>query len=139
MSETIILTSETKDELDIAVANYYTYNQESKTVKATAELYNNRIKEILSENNMSKYTSSEGYKVSVSTTTKPVFNEVQLLEYVKTLNIPGLVKTKEYVDMDVLEDCIYHKQLNAKDLAPFKEDKITTRLTCTAPKVLKEG
>lgn len=54
----------------------------------------------------------EGYKVTVNTTKKQSLNEDKLLAIIQEANLPieGLVKTKEYVDMDVLEDAMY-KQL----------------------------
>lgn len=132
------LSAELKEELNIAVATYYAYNQDAKTAKSTADLYNTRIKEIMSEYDMSKYVSDDGYSVSVSTTNKPTYQEDKLIEYLKQYNVPGLIKTKEYVDMDVLESCIYHNEIDAKNLVPFKEDHFVTRLTCKCPKILNE-
>jgi hypothetical protein len=44
----------------------------------------------------------------------------------------------EYIDMDVLEDAIYHNQIDPKSLAPFKQDNITYRLNCSKAKILNE-
>ena len=42
-----------------------------------------------------------------------------LLEYCKSLNIDGLVKTVEIVDMDKLEDLLYHKTIESEPLDEF--------------------
>ena len=56
----------------------------------------------------------------------------------KSLGIPDVVKTKEYVDMEALESAIYHNQVDAKALAPFKEDHYINTLRVTKPKRLVE-
>lgn len=40
------------------------------------------------------------------------------------------MKTKEYVDMNILEDALYHKDINAEDLIPFKKEVSIVRLNC---------
>lgn len=137
-TETIELTEETKQQLDEVCSQYYEYSQEYKSAETNKKLYNDMIKQLLTDNGITKYTSSDGIKVSMTTTNKPSFCEEQLIPYLKSLNLDGLVKTREYVDMEALEDAIYHEQINAKELAPFKEDHFVTRLNCTKPKLLKE-
>lgn len=138
-SEGLVLLPEVEDELNTIITNYYEYNQQYKTLGDTKGMYNNRIKEILEENNLTKYVSKDGYKVSVSTTNKPTYCEDQLLEFLRQFNIPNLIRTKEYIDMSVLEDAIYRGDIDASLLAPFKEDHYTTRLNCTLQKKLQEN
>lgn len=137
--EEAILTEDVKNMLDEAIAKYYICNANYKALESTKNLYNKMIKDIFTDNNITKYVASDGTKASISTTNKPVFNEDKLIEYLKTKNIEGIVKTKEYVDMEALECAIYHGQVNASELQSFKEDRITTTLRCTRPKQLNEG
>lgn len=137
-TETMELTEEIKSQLDEVCSQYYEYNQEYKSAETNKKLYNDMIKQILTDNGITKYTSSDGIKISMITTNKPSFCEEQLIPYLKSLNLEGLVKTREYVDMEALEDAIYHGQIDAKELSPFKEDHFVTRLNCTKPKLLKE-
>lgn len=134
----VVLTEELKAQLDRVATQYYESNQEYKTAESAKTMYNGMLKTLLTENEISKYTTSDGIKVSLSTSNKPTFCEDLLIAHLKQLNIPNIVKTKEYVDMDALEDAIYNGFVTPESLAPFKEDHITTRLTVTKPKRLVE-
>ena len=136
--EEVVLTDDIKAVLDEAAKKYYETNTQYKSLEATKNVYNKMLKELFEEYGLDKYVASDGTKVSVSTTNKPVFNEDKLLDYIKSTGVEGVVKTKEYVDMEALENAIYHGTIDASALAPFKEDKITTTLRCTRPQVLKE-
>ena len=136
--EEVILSEEVKTTLDEIAEKYYTYNENLKKVTVNKDNYNKLLKQVMTENGITKYVTNTGIKVSISTTNKPTFDEDALLPFLKELNIPDVVKTKEYIDMVALEDAIYHNQIDPKDLAPYKQDKFITRLTCTKPKTLKE-
>jgi hypothetical protein len=131
------LTKEEIAELDNAINEYYECNTQFNSIKHNKEVYNAYIKEILKKSEILKYSTNEGINASLTITNKPIYAEEKLIEFLKPLNIPGLIKTKEFVDMEVLEDCIYHNQINAADLAPYKEDKFTETLRVTKSKPLK--
>ena len=131
------LAPEVIKELNDILTEYYDCNTEFNNLKHNKEAYTAYIKDILKNNNTFKYSTDEGINASLTITNKPIYAEEKLIEYLKQFNIPGLIKTKEYVDMDVLEDCIYHNQIDAANLAPFKEDKFTETLRVTKSKPLK--
>jgi hypothetical protein len=139
MSKEIIdsLSPEDIEQLETAIKSYYEYNTEYNSIKKDKDVFNTLIKEILKKNNLTKFSTEEGLNASLTITNKPVYNELGLIEYLKQFNIPDLIKTKEYIDMDVLEDCIYHGQIDAANLAPYKEDKITETLRVSKSKLLK--
>lgn len=139
MSKEIIdsLPPEDIEQLETAIKSYYEYNTEYNSIKKDKDVFNTLIKEILKKNNLTKFSTEEGLNASLTITNKPVYNELGLIEYLKQFNIPDLIKTKEYIDMDVLEDCIYHGQIDAANLAPYKEDKITETLRVSKSKLLK--
>ena len=132
------LSPEITEQLNSAIIQYYEHNQEYKSAESAKNLYNSMVKQLMNENNITKHVTPDGIKVSLTTTNKPTFCEDLLITYLRDLDIPGIIKTKEYVDMEVLEDAIYHNQISASDLAPFKEDHITTRLNVSKPKRLVE-
>lgn len=132
-----VISAEDAELLITAINAYFTYNSDYNEIKKERDIYNNQIKEILKRNNIDKYSTEDGIKASLSVSKKPIYNELALIEFLKPFNIPDLIKTKEYVDMDVLEDCIYHGQIDAATLAPYKEDKVTETLRVTQPKILK--
>ena len=139
VKEEIELTEDIKTELNELCKQYYEYVQEFQAAETNKKVYNGMIRDILKENNISKYVSEDGIKVSVTTSNKPSFCEEQLIPFLKGAGLERVIKTKEYVDMELLEDAIYHNDIDAQLLTPFKEDHFVTRLNCTKPKILKES
>lgn len=139
MAETVILTEEVKETLNEVCNDYYDCNQAYKVAETNKKMYTDTIKKIFADNDITTYTTDIGVKASVSTTNKVSYNEDKLIEYLKSLGVPDVVKTKEYVDMEALESAIYHGQVEAKDLAPFKEDHYVYTLRVTKPKRLVEN
>ena len=137
--ETIVLSDDIKEQLNSLCDEYYDCNQAYKVAETNKKMYTDAIKQLFNDNNISTYTSDNGVKASVSTTNKPSYCEEQLIAYLKELGVPDVVKTKEYVDMEALESAIYHNQVDAKALAPFKEDHIIQTLRITKPKRLVES
>lgn len=136
-NETMILDEEVKQDLDTAIAEYFDCNNQYNSLKTNRAVYNDYIKELFKNNSLSTYvTSDTGIKATITTSNKPKWKEEELIEYLKPFNIPGLIKTKEYVDMEVLEDSIYHNMIDAANLAPFKEDNFTETLRVTQSKRL---
>lgn len=138
MADTIILTEEVKETLNEVCNDYYDCNQAYKVAETNKKMYTDTIKKIFADNDINTYTTDIGVKATVSTTNKVSYNEDKLIEYLKSLGVPDIVKTKEYVDMEALESAIYHGQVEAKDLAPFKEDHYINTLRVTKPKRLVE-
>lgn len=136
--EEVELDEATRDRLNRAVNTYFEKNQEYQSASDTRKIYNDNVKALLEECHLNKYVTDTGIKASLSVSNKPSFNEEEMIPFLKQFGIEGLIKTREYVDMNVLENAIYHNQIDASQLAPFKEDHFTSRLTVTKPKVLNE-
>ena len=70
---------------------------------------NAEIKRIMSEEGINNI-SSGGYKVSYSVSERQTMNEDKLLALLqdKVSAESGIIKTKQYVDMDALESAIYN-------------------------------
>lgn len=139
ISEVVELDESVQEQLNNAVNTYFEKNLEYKSAENTKNIYNTNLKTLLNEYGLTKYVSDMGIKASLATTTKSALDEESLIPVLKDMGIEGLIKTKEYIDMEVLENAIYHKQIDPAILVPFKVDSTTTRLTVTKSKILKEG
>lgn len=129
-----VLSTEVKIQLENLVTQYHESNQRLKSLESSTELLKATLKTLLNENEITKFETTNGIKVSLTTSSKITFEDELLLEFAKQTGIPDLVKTKEYVDMNILEDALYHKDINAEDLIPFKKEVSIVRLNCRESK-----
>ena len=70
-------------------------------------------------------------KATVKISERTDFDEEALIAKLKELKVRGIIKKKEYVDMDALESAIYHEKVNAIELAScqIKKEVVTLRLS----------
>lgn len=70
-------------------------------------------------------------KASCSVSEREDFIEEALIAKLKEMKVRGIVKKKEYVDMDALENAIYHGKIDAAALAncQTKKEVVTLRIT----------
>lgn len=70
-------------------------------------------------------------KASCSVSEREDFIEEALIAKLKEMKVRGIVKKKEYVDMDALENAIYNGKINAAALADCqtKKEVVTLRVT----------
>lgn len=114
--------------LEAEINKYGEIKEYADDYKKQAEKQNAVIKKYMLENNLSSATS-DSYSVACKTITSQSFNDEKLITKLKSLNIEGIVKTKEYVDMEALERAIYNGKLNASELSSCRETKEQVRLT----------
>lgn len=67
----------------------------------------------------------DGIKCTLTQKVNRSCNEDALLEYCKKLNIPGLIKTVEVIDLDVLRDLTYRKEIDPDEVEQFYTKSIT--------------
>lgn len=106
----------TQESLEVIVPRYGENKKQVDFFDKLCKTDNTKIKDLMQQNKLNEFEAG-GYKATVTTTTKQSFNEEQLLQKIKKLKVKGIVKKKEYVDMDALENAIYNNQINAADLA----------------------
>lgn len=96
---------------------------------------NAEIKEIMLTGGIPSF-EAEGYVAKVSTSTRESFDEEALLGKLQSMKeLPeGVIKTKEYVDMDALESAIYNGKINAAELASARVVKEVTTLRVSRKK-----
>lgn len=89
--------------------------------KKIAEKYNKEIKDIMSEADLNEFTES-GITVKRIESVQESFDEQMLIEILKKYGAEHhIVKTKEYVDFDTLENFIYNDLIPKE--AIFEMDK----------------
>lgn len=114
-------------ELQTLIDQYGRLKAEADSYKKTLDADNKRIKEIMIKSGDEKVAGEE-YYVSCKKIETPEINEEKLLAKLKEIGYTKCIKTKEYVDMELLEGAIYAKQLDASLLAECKTIKETYRL-----------
>ena len=85
---------------------------------------NSKIKNIMRDSGIDSYATST-YTVKYSVTKTEKLDQDKILETVKELNIPDVIETKEYVNLDKLEKYLY----NSNDTTIL--DKINKCITTT--------
>lgn len=108
---------------------YIAYKAEEGTLKKTLTALNTALKEYLA-GEKSPFIEVGDKQVVYSVTKQTSFNEELMIPWAKEQGI-DIVKTKEYIDFDVLESLMYREQLTPEQLAElgkFKEVKLISKL-----------
>ncbi len=109
-------------ELSELVPRYYTNNTEMKKYKKLADADNKKIKEVMNLLNLTEYEVG-GITAKISVSKRVDLLEDVLMEKIKVLGVEGIIKTKEYIDMDALEDALYHGRISPATLAQAQVEK----------------
>jgi len=110
------------------------------SLKKEVDNANKEIKQYFS-NCADKSLCTDSYKATYSISQSHSLNEEALLEYFKNnnVNIDGLIKTREYVDMDVLENVLYNNLLAPDVVAGIKQFQTTTERVVLRVTPIKKG
>ena len=101
------------NELDTLIPQYVTNKTELDGYKKICDRENAQIKKLMLTDNLSTYNVGQ-YKASCIVSTRESFNEEKLLEIAHHHGISEIVKTKEYIDYDALEDAIYKGRISSE-------------------------
>jgi hypothetical protein len=109
-----INTQETISTLEQLIPQYATNKVELDSYKALCDKENAEIKRLMVEQGLQEKTAGN-YVAKCSTSSREMVNEDKMLELLKadwvkrngSLECP-YIKTKEYIDMDVLEAALYN-------------------------------
>lgn len=128
--------SEWKKQLAELLPNFFgVHAQVSKLKKQDAEL-NTNIKNLMKEYKLPEFVA-DGYKATYSTSSRDSFVEDRLIATLKKHKLgKGLIKKREYVDMDALEDALYKGKLKAALIADCVENQEVVTLKV---RKLKDG
>lgn len=127
------ILSQSKDErvLNSTIECFYEDKQLADKYKKSAEEYNKEIKQLMSTINTNEFETDSGLIAKLSTQNRESFIDELLLAKIKDLGVPGIIKTKEYVDMDALENQIYLGNIDASKLSNCRETKKVVTLKVT--------
>jgi len=126
------------DELNQLATKYKDICDKFSAIEAEKKAYNSMIKNLMNENGITKHVSPSGISLSVSKQRRTSYDEEGLLKFAHTVDVDGLIQTKEYVDMDVLENALYHRQISSDDIKPFIKVNVIEALKCSQKEVLNE-
>lgn len=121
------------EQLKKCATEYVSDKAEESKLKKRLESNNTSIKQLMELLQMEDVELDDGSKVHYGVTVKESLDEEKLLTQLKKY-APGTkcIKTKEYIDMDVLENEIYHDQLSAEAMAAMdtcRNEKLVPTLT----------
>ena len=117
---------------DSLVTYYAELKAQEKEITPKIKKVNNEIKErILNGEEVSEDCE---YKATVSIIDKSYFDESKLLSTLKELGFTNCIKTKEYVDMNILENEMYQGTITADQIKDCKVKKEEQRLNVNKKK-----
>jgi len=124
------------NDLDELIPQYAANKNELDSYKKICDKENAQIKAIMKDFSVQKYTAGS-YKASYSVSVRETMNEAMLLEIAHQYGISEIVKTKEYIDYDALENAIYNNKIPDEILLEMdraKETKEVVQLRVTKVK-----
>lgn len=109
---------------------YEANKSEMDSYKKLVDKDNKEIKSIMLGAQLGEFVVDD-IKASCSVSEREDFIEEALIAKLKEMKIRGIVKKKEYVDMDALENAIYNGKIDAALLADCqtKKEVVTLRVT----------
>ena len=119
--------SSSNESLEVLIPQYAVNKNELDSYTKICKAENEQIKTALEELGENEY-SAGGYTVKKIVAVKESMNEAKLLEVLRQNGIEAPIKTKEYVDMNVLEAYLYNNEPSV-DLARQLESCRTTTET----------
>lgn len=127
-------------ELDTLIPRYAQNKLELDSYKKICEKENAEIKKIMKDYALPTHVVGD-YKAVYTIQKRETINEEKLLEIAHQYGISDIIKTKEYIDFDALENAIYHGQISADvlaEIAKTKEVKEVVTLKVTKIKKAEE-
>ncbi len=109
---------------------YHAQKSEMDSIKKVIDKENIEIKTLMRESNLSEFVAGD-IKATCSVSERQDFIEEALIEKLKDMKVRGIIKKKEYVDMDALENAIYNGKVDAAALASCQTIKevVTLRVS----------
>lgn len=109
---------------------YHMQKSEMDSIKKVIDKENAEIKTLMRESNLPEFVAGD-IKATCSVSERQDFIEEALIEKLKDMKVRGIIKKKEYVDMDALENAIYNGKVDAAALASCQTIKevVTLRVS----------
>lgn len=110
--------------LDSLINKYGDVKSKLADLKKEESNLNQTIKSLMVADDL-KEVSTDTYKVVYQERTSESLDEDKVIDILKKNNVKGIVKTKQYVDEDALEQAIYNGKLDADIIKQISNAKIT--------------
>lgn len=119
-----------EEKLQELIPHYQLNKSEMDSYKKVVDKDNKEIKMIMLESQLPEFIVGD-IKATCSVSEREDFIEEALIEKLKEMKVDGVIKMREYIDMDALENAIYNGELNAAELASCqtKKEVVTLRVT----------
>lgn len=119
-----------KERLTELLPIYHMQKSEMDSIKKVVDKENAEIKTLMRASNLSEFVAGD-IKATCSVSERQDFIEEALIEKLKEMKVRGIIKKKEYVDMDALENAIYNGKVDAAALASCQTTKevVTLRVS----------
>ena len=119
--------------LDELIPQYASNKNEMDAYKKLCDKENAEIKAIMKDLALQKYEAGE-YKATYTISKRETMDEEILLEIAHQFGIHEIVKTKEYIDFDALENAIYNGKISPEiltemDRARSVKEVVTLRVS----------
>ena len=127
--------------LNTSLVKYLMDKNALDELKKEVDEQNSGIKREMEKQNITEYTV-DGITAKYIVAKKESFNEAKLLDVLKKHDCTGVIKTREYVDMDALENALYHDAYTKEtimDIDKCRETKETIQLRVTKKGGKKDG
>lgn len=128
-------------ELYELIDQYGQNNTKLNALKKTCDSLKSTIKDTMSGLDTTEFDTGT-YTAVLSTVSKESMDDDLLVDFVRNLGLRGIIKKKEYVDMDRLEKAIYAGKLTKEQLVEMDKCKVVSsyqKLTVRKTKKKKEG
>ena len=129
-----ITTSRTLDEL---IPMYALNKSELDSYKKICDEENAQIKKQMLDLGTDEYTAG-GYTAKRTVSTRESINEDKLMMVLLKHGIKGVIKTKDYVDMDALENYLYNNEMTSSLAADLESCKTVTEVVTLRVKADKK-
>jgi len=107
--------------LDSLIPQYAANKREQDSYKKLCDKENAQIKAIMQDYAVPQYIAG-GYKATYTIQKRETVDEEMLIEILKRNGeCEGIIKTKEYIDFDALENAIYHNRIPEDILTQMAE------------------
>lgn len=98
-------------DLNVLVPSYYDNKQNLDFYKKQCDAENAQIKELMAKQKIKDF-EVDGITAKYVIQNKESMDEERLLVLLKERGYENVIRTKEYVDMDLLEDALYHDTID---------------------------
>ncbi len=110
------------NDLDTLIPQYAVNKSELDDYKKICDKENAQIKAIMKDFVVTNYEAG-GYKANYIISRRESMNEAKLLDIAHRYNLDSIIKTREYIDFDALEDIIYKGGVDAEALLEMDKAK----------------